>query len=141
MNSKIVCMIFLMMLPLFAHRVLIMVDDNADGTVTIETGLSSGGTASGSKLILTERSTGRPLWQGKVPADGVVTTKRPSVPYSVTLSMSEGHAITQAGPELLPLKSTPVVSSETVKPVIADSTASKIAVDSTVVVPADSISN
>lgn len=28
---------------IFAHRVLMMIDDNGDGTVTIETGLSSGG--------------------------------------------------------------------------------------------------
>ncbi len=110
---------------LFAHRVLIMVDDNADGTITIETGLSSGGNAGGSKIILTDRASGRPLWQGIVPEDGVLTTKRPSVPYAVTLSMSEGHAITQSGPELLPIE---------IKSVTADSSLS----DSTIALPADS---
>lgn len=89
---------------LFAHRVLLMVDDNADGTVYIETGLSSGGSAAGAKLFLTDRATGRPLYQGVIPDSGNITIPRPSVPYSVSLSMGDGHTITQKGPELLPIE-------------------------------------
>lgn len=104
---------------LFAHRVLIMIDDNADGTVYIETGLSSGGSAAGAKLFLTDRATGRPLYQGVVPDSGNITIPRPNVPYSVSLSMGDGHTITQKGPELLPIEEkkeseeeTPVLTTE-----------------------------
>ena len=89
----------------FAHNVLLMIDDNEDGTIYIETGISTGGNAAGSKLIVTERATGRPLWQGVVPDSGAVTIPRPKVPYSVTLNMGEGHKVTQKGPDLLPIKS------------------------------------
>jgi len=127
--QMLILVVLLGISQLFAHRVLLMVDDNADGTITIETGLSSGGTASGAKLIITDRATGRPLWQGTVPTEGVVTTKRPSVPYSVSISMSEGHVTTQAGPELLPLKEavsdSAVVDSVMSKKTSVDTTKSK----------------
>jgi len=125
MKIKAFVLSVLVVSQLFAHRVLMMIDDNADGTVTIETGLSSGGNAGGAKLYITDRASGRPLWQGVVPENGVVTAKRPNVAYSVTLSMSEGHAVTQPGPELLPL-----VEKTDSNVVVIDS--SKITRDSTV---------
>ncbi len=101
--KKIILLALTLLLPLFAHRVNIMVDDNGDGTLYIETGLSTGGTAAGAKVHITERATGRPLWQGVIPEEGHLTTARPDVPYSVHLKMGKGHTITKQGPELLPI--------------------------------------
>ncbi len=99
MNMKsIVLLTLVITISAFAHRTLLMVDDNADGTIYIEAGLSTGGSAAGAKVILTDRATGRPLWQGEIPEEGSITTDRPAQPYSVTLSMGEGHTITQKGP-------------------------------------------
>lgn len=132
MKSKAIILItILAVTQIFAHRVLMMIDDNADGTITIETGLSSGGNAGGSKVVISERSTGRPLSQSVVPESGVVTTKRPSVPYSVSLLMDQGHAVTQAGPDLLPIESkkdsTSLTSQDSVKQktVVKDSVITK----------------
>ncbi len=101
--KKIILLALTLLLPLFAHRVNVMVDDNGDGTVYIETGLSTGGTAAGAKIHITERATGRPLWQGVIPEEGHITTARPNVAYSVHLKMGKGHTITKQGPELLPI--------------------------------------
>ena len=103
-TEKIVSLLLIMTFSIFAHNVLLMVDDNEDGTIYIETGISTGGTAAGSKLYITERATGRPLWQGVVPDSGSITLPRPKVPYSVSLSMGPGHKVTQKGPDLLPIK-------------------------------------
>lgn len=104
MRKTVLLLTFFLSFQLFAHRVLLMVDDNGDGTVYIETGLSSGGSAAGAKVYITERATGRPLWQGVIPEEGHLTVKRPNVPYSVSLKMGNGHTVTQKGPELLPIK-------------------------------------
>ena len=101
--KKTILITLLLLLPLFAHRVNIMVDDNGDGTVYIETGISTGGVASGATIIIVERATGRPLWQGTIPEEGHLTTERPNVPYSVKITMGKGHTITKQGPELLPI--------------------------------------
>ncbi len=101
--KKIILLALTLLLPLFAHRVNVMVDDNGDGTVYIETGLSTGGTASGAKIHITERATGRPLWQGVIPKEGHITTDRPNVPYSIHLKMGKGHTVTKQGPALLPI--------------------------------------
>lgn len=104
MRKTVLLLTFFLSFQLFAHRVLLMVDDNGDGTVYIETGLSSGGSAAGAKVYITERATGRPLWQGVIPEEGHMNVKRPNVPYSVSLKMGNGHTVTQKGPELLPIK-------------------------------------
>ena len=115
MLKKVVAIFSILLVSsIFAHNVLLMVDDNGDGTIYIETGLSTGGTAAGSKLYITERATGRPLWQGVVPDSGSITLPRPNVPYSVTVSMGPGHKVTQKGPDLLPIEkdTTSSISSE-----------------------------
>ncbi len=127
--QKILLFTILFTFQIFAHRMLMMVDDNGDGTMYIETGLSSGGSAAGAKLFVTERATGRPLWQGKVPEDGKITIPRPNVPYSVTMSMGKGHSITQKGPELLPITDSTApeadTNSKTDKNVDADTAAAE----------------
>ncbi len=99
MNMKsIVLLMLIFTISAFAHRTLLMVDDNGDGTIYIEAGLSTGGSAAGATVTLTDRATGRPLWQGEIPEAGSIKTNRPEQPYSVTLDMGEGHSITQKGP-------------------------------------------
>ncbi len=127
MNMKsIVLLTLVLTISAFAHRTLLMVDDNGDGTIYIEAGLSTGGSAAGAKVILTDRATGRPLWQGEIPEEGSITTDRPAQPYSVTLSMGEGHTITQKGPAFVTAptesKSTESKSTESTPTKEADAT-------------------
>ena len=85
-------------LSTFAHRMLLMIEDNGDGTLYIEAGLSTGNVPAGARIILKEKSTGRPFWQGKVPNDGKLTIDQPTTPYTVTLNAGAGHAVTKEGP-------------------------------------------
>ena len=88
----------------FAHRMLLMVEDNDDGTIYIEAGLSTGNVPAGARIILKDKSSGRPLWQGKVPSNGRLNVKQPTKAYTVTLDAGAGHAVTKEGP----LNSAPV---------------------------------
>ncbi len=82
----------------FAHGVLLMVEDNGDGTIFIEAGLSTGGGADGAEVILKEKATGRPILTQKYPEEGALTVEQPKVPYTVTVRLSEGHEVTKNGP-------------------------------------------
>lgn len=103
-------------LPSFAHSVLFTVIDNGDGTINVEGGLSTGGTAEGAVIVLHDKATGRPLFTEKLPKEGRINVKQPTEFYTVTLKLEDGHEATQNGP--LPTKKTEVVdttSSETEK--------------------------
>lgn len=85
-------------LNISAHKALLLVEDNEDGTVYIEAGISTGGNAKGNKIYVTELGSGRPIWEGEVPDSGNFDIQMPTVPYIVTLDMGEGHKVTRRGP-------------------------------------------
>lgn len=82
----------------YAHKVLLMVEDNENGTISIEAGLSTGGSIKGAKVVLKDKSTGQPLLQKEMPESGKLTVDIPVVPYTVTLEMGKEHTITKTGP-------------------------------------------
>ena len=92
--------LFAMFVSVFAHGVLLLVEDNGDGTIYIEAGLSTGGSAEGASVVLRERASGRPIFMPEttIPAEGFVNVPQPSVPYTVTVSLGEGHSATRNGP-------------------------------------------
>jgi hypothetical protein len=103
MNTKNVAVLILIAtISIFAHRTLLMVEDNGDGTIYIEGGLSTGGAIAGAKVIVVEKSTGRPLWQGVLGDDGSINAPQPKSPYLVKMIQSKGHIVTKPGP--LPIK-------------------------------------
>jgi hypothetical protein len=96
--KKIALLILLATISIFAHRALLMVEDNDDGTIYIEGGISTGGASVGAKVVIVDKSTGRPLWQGILGEDGTIDAPQPKNPYLVKLMQSKGHVITVAGP-------------------------------------------
>lgn len=82
----------------FAHGVLLLVQDNGDGTIFIEAGLSTGGSAVGADVILKEKSSGKVISTQKYPEEGTLNVKQPTVPYTVTVYLGEGHEVTKNGP-------------------------------------------
>jgi len=83
----------------FAHGVLVLIEDNGDGTIYIEAGLSTGGPAVGADVILRERSSGRPIYTSTIPANGrLPNVEQPTVAYTVTVSLGAGHTVTRNGP-------------------------------------------
>jgi hypothetical protein len=81
-----------------AHGVLLLVEDNKDGTIYIEAGLSTGGGAEGASVILKEKASGKPILTSKIPPEGHLNVEQPKVPYTVTVRLSEGHEVTKNGP-------------------------------------------
>ena len=81
-----------------AHGVLLLVEDNNDGTIYIEAGLSTGGSAEGASVVIKEKSNGKPVFTSKIPAEGHLNVGQPKVPYTVTVRLSEGHEVTKNGP-------------------------------------------
>ena len=82
-----------------AHGVLLLVEDNKDGTIYIEAGLSTGGSAEGASVIIKERASGKVICDDlKIPAEGHLNVEQPKVPYTVTVSLGQGHTVTRNGP-------------------------------------------
>lgn len=81
-----------------AHKPLLSVADNQDGTISIEAGFSDGSSAAGHKIILKDEKTGAVVSEHRVGEDGTLELKKPSVPYTVTLDAGEGHIVTKPGP-------------------------------------------
>lgn len=97
---KIYVSVFIVFISLniYAHKALLLVEDNEDGTIYIEAGISTGGNATGNMIYITEIGSGKPLWQGAVPDSGNFDLVIPKTPYLVTLDMGKGHKISKRGP-------------------------------------------
>jgi hypothetical protein len=83
-----------------AHKPLLSVGDNQDGTISIEAGFSDGSSAAGHKIILKDEKTQAIISEQRVGEDGTLQLKKPSVPYTVTLDAGVGHIVTKTGPSL-----------------------------------------
>jgi hypothetical protein len=81
-----------------AHKPLLSVGDNQDGTISIEAGFSDGSSAAGHKIILKDEKTEAVISEHRVGEDGTLQLKKPSVAYTVTLDAGEGHTVVKAGP-------------------------------------------
>jgi hypothetical protein len=82
----------------YAHSVELFVEDNGDGTIYIEAGVSTGGPAAGAKVIIRDKETTQPLLTFSMPDSGKINVPMPKVPYTVTLDMGAGHIVTRTGP-------------------------------------------
>jgi hypothetical protein len=81
-----------------AHNVELFVEDNGNGTIYIETGVSTGGPAAGAKIIVRDKATTQPLSMFAMPDSGKINIPMPAVPYTITLDMGTGHVETKTGP-------------------------------------------
>ena len=100
MARSVLVLAALLVLPsvAWAHKPLLSVEDNEDGTLCIEAGFSDGGSGAGHKIILKEKATGKVISQHKVGEDGSLGLKKPGVPYTVTFDAGPGHVVTKDGP-------------------------------------------
>ncbi len=84
--------------PAFAHKPLLAVDEQGDGTILLEAAFSNGSSISGSKIILRNLKSGKLIKQHTLNQQGMLRFKKPEAEYSITLDAGEGHKITVRGP-------------------------------------------
>ena len=83
----------------FAHTLFMTVEDNEDGTVSVQGMFSTGATGAGIEVCL-EDEKGKVLWRGKTDDNGECTFKKPGVPYTIIMDFGPGpgHQAREKGP-------------------------------------------
>jgi len=81
-----------------AHSLFMNLNDNEDGTVTVEGMYSTGAVASKTEVRL-ESLDGKVLLKGRTDEDGEFEFKKPKQPYMVILDAGPGHAASEDGPQ------------------------------------------
>ena len=83
----------------FAHTLFMTVEDNEDGTVTVQGMFSTGATGAGIEVRL-EDEKGKVLLKGKTDDDGECTFKKPGVFYTIIMDFGPGpgHQAREEGP-------------------------------------------
>jgi len=100
-TSVLACLILALILnsQAFAHILYMTVEDNEDGTVTVQGMFSTGAIAARVEVRL-EDEKGKVLWKGKTDDDGECTFKIPGVPYTIIMDFGPGpgHQASEEGP-------------------------------------------
>ena len=83
----------------FAHTLFMTVEDNEDGTVSVQ-GMFSIGAIAASVEVRLEDEKGKVLWKGRTDDDGECTFKKPGVPYTIIMDFGPGpgHQAREEGP-------------------------------------------
>lgn len=99
--SLLVCLVLVLIVNSqgFAHTLYMTVEDNDDGTVTVQGMFSTGAIAARVEVRL-EDEKGRILWKGKTDDYGECTFKKPGVPYTIIMDFGPGpgHQAREKGP-------------------------------------------
>jgi len=93
-----VAFVALMAVSASAHTLFMNLNDNEDGTVTVEGMYSSGAVASKTEIRL-ESLDGKVLLKGRTDEDGEFEFDKPDQPYSVILDAGPGHVTSGDGPQ------------------------------------------
>ena len=99
--SLLACLVLALILnsQAFAHTLFMTVEDNEDGTVTLQGMFSTGAVGAWVEVRL-ENENGKVLWKGKTDDDGECTVKKPNVPYTIIMDFGPGpgHQAREEGP-------------------------------------------
>ena len=95
------CMVLALILnsQALAHTLFMTVEDNEDGTVTVQGMFSTGAVASRVEVRL-ENEKGKVLWKWKTDEYGECTFKKPDVSYTIIMDFGSGpgHQAREEGP-------------------------------------------
>lgn len=103
MKTRVIAVLLLVVLcvpsAVLAHKPLLTVEDNGDGTIYVETGFSDGSSGAGHKIILKDQESGDVLSELTIPEEGYIEEiPMPGVPYTVTFDAGPGHVVVKDGP-------------------------------------------
>ncbi len=84
-----------------AHTPVLMLEDNEDGTVTVEGGFSTGAGAEGVMCYVKTIKDGKILLSQQFPESSSITVEIPEEPYLIIFDGGPGHKIVKKGPQPL----------------------------------------
>ena len=100
-TSLFACLILALALnsQAFAHTLFMTVEDNEDGTVTVQ-GMFSTGAIAASVEVRLEDEKGKVIWKGKTDDYGECMFRKPGVPYTIIMDFGPGpgHQAREEGP-------------------------------------------
>ena len=100
-----------------AHKPLMMIEDNEDGTITVGVGFSDGESGAGAPIVLKAMADGRTLWEGELDARGELVCPKQAEPYVVRFIDDEpGHSAERAGIVLKPGEPAPTLGAAVAVP-------------------------
>lgn len=96
--KKIFLVFLISCLSLFAHELLLFVEDNKDNTITVVGEFDTGDSTEGILIKLESLASGDVLFQQRLPKEGEIVVDIPKEPYKVVLDAGmEGHTLTKQG--------------------------------------------
>ena len=103
MKTKLAALLIIAVLcvptAVLAHKPLLTVEDNGDGTIYVETGFSDGSSGAGHKILIRDKENGDVLSELTIPEEGYIEEiPMPGVAYTVTFNAGPGHAAVKDGP-------------------------------------------
>ncbi len=94
----IFCLFLLIILPVFAHSPLLIIEDSDDEFVYVKAGFSNGQDASGMQLYIKSKFDNRIIEKLKFPKTSQLQIKIPKEPYYMTFDGGPGHKVSKNGP-------------------------------------------
>lgn len=114
----------------WAHTPLLMLEDNEDGTLTVEGGYSTGAGAAGVDLYVKTKMDRTILLQERFPESSILEIEIPNEPYYLVFDGGPGHKVVKDGP---PPPDGFTVNEEAVSMKLEKSDASGIAIPKSVI--------
>ncbi len=102
--KKVICFFFFVLygtaaMTALAHTPVLMLEDNEDGTVTVEGGFSTGAGAEGVMCYVKTIKEGNILLSRQFPESSSITVQIPEEPYMIIFDGGPGHKIVKKGPQ------------------------------------------
>ncbi|RXJ57975.1 hypothetical protein [Candidatus Marinarcus aquaticus] len=90
---------FIMSLTLYAHTLVLNLDDNEDGTLFIQGMFNTGESAEGALVIVESLDNQEVLFKKRLPSSSELIVPMPKVAYHVVLDGGPGHTVIKEGIE------------------------------------------
>lgn len=99
MKNRLLVVIAIFLLPVFtyAHTLLLNIDNNEDGTITVAGSFNTGQSAAGAQIRFESLVSGKILYKKRLPDESELTVKIPDEPYQIVLDGGPGHKIVKDG--------------------------------------------